>query len=122
MMIVSLMIIVSLMMIVSLILRIEIDDLSILSWPSLNHTVTISSISEFDSVPSIATNIIFENGVGNNVSSSSPISLNFTRFIYLKEINIGSNALNGINRLIATNLTQLNSVTVGEGSLMNIEE
>ena len=102
--------------------RFEIDDIGILNWPSLNHIETISSISQFHSIPSIATNIIFENGVGNDVSSSTMISLDFTRFIYLKEINIGSNALNGINRLIATDLTQLNSVIVEEGSLINIEE
>ena len=103
-------------------IRFEIDDLHILNWPSLNHIEIISSISQFHSIPSITTNITFESGVGNDVSSSTMISLNFTRFIYLKEINIGSNALNGINRLIATNLTQLNSLIVGEGSLINIEE
>ena len=101
--------------------RFEIDDIHILNWPSLNHVETISSISQFYSIPSITTNISFENGVGNDVNNSM-ISLNFTRFIYLKEIIIGSNALNGVNVFIATNLTQLNSLIVGEGSLINIEE
>ena len=102
--------------------RFEIDDIHILNWPSLNHIETISSISQFHSIPSITTNISFENGVGNDVSSSTMISLDFTRFIYLKEIIIGSNALNNVNIFIATNLTQLNSLIVGEGSLTNIEE
>ena len=102
--------------------RFEIDDIHILNWPSLNHIETISSISQFHSIPSITTNISFESGVGNDVNNSAMISLNFTRFIYLKEINIGSNALNDVNVFIATNLTQLNSLIVGEGSLINIEE
>ena len=102
--------------------RFEIDDIGILNWPSLNHIEIISSISQFHSIPSITTNIIFENGVGNDVSSSTMISLDFRRFIYLKEIIIGSNALNDVNVFIATNLTQLNSLIVGEGSLINIEE
>ena len=50
------------------------------------------------------------------------ISLDFRRFVYLKEINIGTNALNGVNELIATNLTQLNAMNVGEDSLTNIEK
>ena len=103
-------------------IRFEIDDIHILNWPSLNHVEIISSISQFHSIPSITTNITFESGVGNDVSSSTMISLNFTRFIYLKEIIIGSNALNDVNIFIATNLTQLNSLIVGEGSLINIEE
>ena len=102
--------------------RFEIDDIHILNWPSLNHIETISSISQFYSIPSITTNISFENGVGNDVNNSAMSSLDFTRFIYLKEIIIGSNALNDVNVFIATNLTQLNSLIVGEGSLINIEE
>ena len=102
--------------------RFEIDDIHILNWPSLNHIETISSISQFHSIPSITTNISFENGVGNDVNNSAMISLDFTRFIYLKEIIIGSNALNDVNVFIATNLSQLNSLIVGEGSLTNIEK
>ena len=102
-------------------IRFEIDDLHILNWPSLSHTATISSISQFYSIPSISTNITFSTGVGKEIGSSM-ISLDFRRFVYLKEIHIGSNALNGVNELIATNLTQLNSMNVGEDSLTNIEK
>ena len=102
--------------------RFEIDDIHILNWPSLNHIETISSISQFHSIPSITTNITFENGVGNDMNNSAMISLDFRRFVYLKEIHIGSNALNGVKELIATNLTQLNSMNVGEDSLTNIEK
>ena len=102
-------------------IRFKLDNLHILNWPSLNHIETISSISQFYSIPSITTNITFENGVGNDTSIST-ISLDFTRFIYLKEINIGSNALNGVSEFIATNLTNLISVNVGEESLTNIDE
>ena len=101
--------------------RFEIDNLHILNWPSLNHPVSINTISQFNSTTPIATSITFENGVGSDVSVPMT-SLDFTRFIFLKEINIGSNALNGVKELIATNLTQLNSMNVGEDSLTNIEK
>ena len=89
--------------------------------PANNHNFVITSILDFMSIPSLARIIYFATGVGNEIGNSM-ISLDFRRFVYLKEINIGSNALNGVNELIATNLTQLNSMNVGEGSLTNIEK
>ena len=101
--------------------RFEIDDLHILNWPSLNHPVSINTISQFNSVIPIATSITFENGVGSDVSVPMT-SLDFTRFIFLKEITIGSNALNRVSAFIATNLTQLIAINVDEGSLTNIQK
>ena len=102
-------------------IRFEIDDLRVLSWPSLNHSVNISSISQFNSTIPIVTAITFLNGVGNDVITSMT-SLDFTRFIYLKEINIKSNALNRVSAFIATNLTQLIAINVDGGSLTNIQK
>ena len=102
-------------------IRFEIDDLHILNWPSLNHSVNISSISQFNSTIPIATTITFLNGVGNNDVITSMTSLDFTPFIFLKQINIGSNALNGITIFKATNLSQLTSINIGEGSLTSIQ-
>ena len=101
-------------------IRFEIDDLHILNWPSLNHSVNISSISQFNSTIPIVTAITFLNGVGNDVITSMT-SLDFTPFIFLKQINIGSNALNRITEFIATNLSQLTSINIGEGSLTSIQ-
>ena len=101
-------------------IRFEIDDISVVNWPSLNHSVNIYSISQFNSISSIVTSITFESNVGNDVNIPMT-SLDFTRFIFLKEINIKSNALNGITRFIATSLTQLISINVDEGSLTNLQ-
>ena len=101
-------------------IRFEIDDMSVVNWPSFNNAVNIYTISQFNSITSIATSITFESNVGNDVNISMT-SLDFTRFIYLKEINIKSNALNGITEFIATNLSQLISINVDEGSLTNLQ-
>ena len=99
--------------------RFEIDNLHILNWPSLNHPVSINTISQFNSTIPIATSITFENGVGSDVSVPMT-SLDFTRFIFLKEITIGTNALNRVSAFIATNLmnnsmkfTEKGTITVG---------
>ena len=102
-------------------IRFEIDDISVVNWPSFNHSVNIYSISQFNSIPSIVTSITFESNVGNDVNIPMT-SLDFTRFIYLKEINIGSNALNRVSAFIATNLTQLIAINIDEGSLTNIQK
>ena len=67
----------------------------------------------------MVTTISISSGVGND---GEVTILDFARFVLLKQVNIGTNALNGVNELIATNLTQLNSMNVGEGSLTNIEK
>ena len=100
--------------------RFEIDDLHILNWPSLNHPVSINTISQFNSTTSITTSITFESNVGNDMNISIT-SLDFTRFIFLKQINIGSNALNGMKYFKATNLSQLTSINIGENSLTSIQ-
>ena len=101
-------------------IRFEIDDLRVLNWPSLNHSVNISSISQFNSTIPIVTAITFLNGVGNDVITSMT-SLDFTPFIFLKQINIGTNALNGMKYFKATNLSQLTSINISENSLTSIQ-
>ena len=93
-------------------IRFEIDDLHILNWPS----ISINGI--LNAIPSTITNITISSVVGNDRNMTT---LNFTRFIFLKQINIGTNALNGMNYFKATNLSQLNSMNVGEGSLTSIQ-
>ena len=101
--------------------RFEIDDMSVVNLPTLINAVNIFSISQFNSTTSITTSITFESNVGNDMNISIT-SLDFTRFIFLKEINIRSNALNGISAFIATNLTQLIAINVDGGSLTNIQK
>ena len=95
-------------------IRFEIDDLRILNWPSLSNDVIITSISQLSTASLLTTNITIVSGIGNNMEITE---LDFTRFIFLKQINIGSNALNRISAIIATNLTQLIAINIGEGSL-----
>ena len=101
--------------------RFEIDDMSVVNLPSLINAVNIFSISQFNSTIPIATTITFLNGVGNDNVITSMTSLDFTPFIFLKQINIGSNALNGITIFKATNLSQLTSINISEGSLTSIQ-
>ena len=99
-------------------IRFEIDDLHILNWPSLSNDVIITSISQLSTASLLTTNITIVSGIGNNMEITE---LDFTRFIFLKQINIGSNALNRISAIIATNLTQLIAINIGEGSLTSIQ-
>ena len=90
-----------------------------LNWPSFTYHIVITEIQQLFSISAMVTTISISSGVGND---GEVTMLNFARFVLLKQVNIGSNALNGVNELIATNLTQLNSMNVGEDSLTNIEK
>ena len=99
--------------------RFEIDDLRVLNWPSFTYHIVITKIQQLFSISAMVTTISISSGVGND---GEVTMLNFARFVLLKQVNIGTNALNGVKELIATNLTQLNSMNVGEDSLTNIEK
>ena len=71
-----------------------------------------SSISQFYSIPSISTNITFANYVGNELSTS--YSLNFTRFLFLKRIEIGNNCFQHVREFVIDGLPSLESVKIGE--------
>ena len=100
-------------------IRFEIDDLRVLNWLSLSNDVIINiSISQLSTASLLTTNITIVSGIGNNMEITE---LDFTRFIFLKQINIRSNALNGITIFKATNLSQLTSINVSENSLTSIQ-
>ena len=82
-----------------------------MNWPSLSHTATITSISQFYSIPSISTNITFANYVGNELSTS--YSLNFTRFLFLKRIEIGDYCFKHVREFVIDGLESLESVKIG---------
>ena len=83
-----------------------------MNWPSLSHTATISSISQYYSIPSISTNITFANYVGNELSTS--YSLNFTRFLFLKRIEIGHSCFEHVREFVVDGLASLESVKIGD--------
>ena len=83
-----------------------------MNWPSLSHTATISSISQFYSIPSISTNITFANYVGNEFSTS--YSLIFTRFLFLTRIEIGNECFKHVREFVIDGLKSVESVKIGE--------
>ena len=83
-----------------------------MNWPSLSHTATITSISQFYSIPSISTSITFANYVGNELSTS--YSLNFTRFLFLKRIEIGNYCFQNVREFVIDGLEKLESVKIGQ--------
>ena len=95
--------------------RFEIDDIRLLSWPSLIRTVIVFSISEFDSIPSIITNITFADYVGNELNTS--YSLNFTRFPFLKQIEIGNACFQNVREFVIDGLESLESVKIADNCL-----
>ena len=82
-----------------------------MNWPSLSHTATISSISQFYTIPSISTNITFANMVGYYDNSFTV--LNFTRFLFLKRIEIGDNCFRYVREFVIDGLKSLESVKIG---------
>ena len=94
-------------------IRFEMDDLHILNWPSLSYHYIINSISQFNTILSIATNITFENGVGNDMNIPMT-SLNFTRFVLLKRIEIGNNCFTNIREFVIDGLASLESLIIGK--------
>ena len=100
-------------------IRFEMDDLHILNWPSLSYHYIINSFSQFNTILSIATNITFENGVGNDEEITS---LNFARFIFLQQINIMDNSLNNVKKIITNHLKYLKTINIGENCLNSIEQ
>ena len=92
--------------------RFEIDDLSVVNWPSLSLSVTINSFSQLNSIPSIVTNIRFRNGVGNDLNYVN--SSSFTRFLLLKRIEIGNDCFQNVREFVINGLPNLERVKVGE--------
>lgn len=76
----------------------------------------ISSLSDFDRIPTQVTNLQIDDGVEKNGE------LDLTSFLFLKEVNIGSNALTGLTTLLATNLPFLEQIGINNGSLLSIEK
>ena len=101
--------------------RFDVDDSRVIKWPSLSNNVFISSLYQLSLLPLITTSITISSGVGNEVSI--PItSLDFTRFIFLQQINIPNNSLNSIKKIITKGLHHLIDIHIGENSLNSIQE
>ena len=92
--------------------RFEIDDMSVVNWPSFDLSVTLNSFSQLNSIPSIVTNIRFRNGVGNDLNYVN--SSSFTRFLLLKRIEIGNDCFQNVREFVIDGLERLESVKIGE--------
>ena len=101
-------------MILMLIIRFSISNENALDW-----TIAIHSQGELTSLPPFVNRLIF---VDNGCNELSFTELDFSSFSNLKKIEVGSNSLLHVNRLMMNGLNKLTEVSIGEGSLNNTRE
>ena len=89
-----------------------IDNPSVeVSW-----NVTVSSAQRLLSLPTIVSGISI---LDNSCNEITLRSVNFDRYYRLKELEIGSNAMNEVRELELSNLPSLQSLSVGSNSLQH---
>ena len=93
-------------------IRVLIDNPSV----EVNWNVTVSSAERLLSLPTIVPSITILDNSCNEITLQS---FNFSQFIHLKELAIGSNAMNEVRELGLSTLTSLQSFTVGSNSLQH---
>ena len=92
----------------------EIDVGSVVRWSYvIRDSVTL------DMVPYVVSDLVIADNCCNEVNLTC---LNLTRFVNLRSIRIGSNSLNHVRSVLTEGLIHLESLIVGERSLMNAEE
>lgn len=82
----------------------------------VDWNVTVSSAERLLSLPSIVSGISILDNSCNEITLQS---FNFNQFIHLKELSIGSNAMNELRELGLNNLPSLQSLFVGSNSLQH---
>ena len=82
----------------------------------VDWNVTVSSAERLLSLPSIVSGISILDNSCNEITLQS---FTFNQFIYLKELSIGSNAMNELRELGLHNLPSLQSLFVGSNSLQH---
>lgn len=82
----------------------------------VNWNVTVSSAERLLSLPTIVSSITI---LDNSCNEITLYSFNFSQFIHLKELTIGSNAMNELRELGLSTLPSLQSFTVGSNSLQH---
>ena len=93
-------------------IRVLIDNPSV----EVNWNVTVSSAERLLSLPTIVSSITILDNSCNEITLQS---FNFSQFIHLKELTIGSNAMNEMRELGLSTLPSLQSFTVGSNSLQH---
>ena len=95
-----------------LMISVLIDNPSV----EVDWNVTVSSSERLISLPTIVSGISILDNSCNEISFQS---FDFSQFTHLKELEIGSNAMNGMNELGLSNLPFLQSFYVGSNSLQH---
>ena len=83
---------------------------------NVDWNVTVSSAERLLSLPSIISGISILDNSCNEITLQS---FTFNQFIHLKELSIGSNAMNELRELRLNNLPSLQSLFVGSDSLQH---
>ena len=85
---------------------------SVVYFPTLNKTTIIKSTEQLTTTSLMATTLRVMNGVGWDYVSYT--SLNISRFIFLKELEIGNNCFTYVREFVLDGLEKLESVKIGE--------
>lgn len=92
----------------------EIDVGSVVRW-----SYVIRDSLTLDVAPYVVSDLVIADNCCNELNLTT---LHLTRFVNLRSIRIGSNSLNHVRSVLTGGLIHLESLIVGEGSLMNVEE
>ena len=88
-------------------IRFEIDSSSILFYP-----VSVQSVQSLPLISPVITNITFSSYIGINDNSFTV--LNFTRYVFLRRIEIGNECFKYVREFVIDGLTNLESVKIDE--------
>ena len=88
-------------------IRFEIDSSSILFYP-----VSVQSVQSLPLISPVITNITFSSYIGINDNSFTV--LNFTRYVFLRRIEIGNECFKYVREFVIDGLESLESVKIGK--------
>ena len=91
----------------------------VLNWPSFTYHIVITEIHQLFGISAMVTTISISSGVGND---GEVTMLNFARFVLLKQVNIGTNALNGVTKISTKDLPYFEEIYINQGSMKSIQE
>ena len=93
--------------------RFEISDADKVDW-----TGTINNVNRFSTIPNVVSGL----RVKSNTCNEEISTVDLSRFDFVKKVEVGSNSLLHVNRLMMNGLNKLTKLNIGEGSLNNTHE
>ena len=88
----------------------------------VSRKVIVRSMSELNEMSIAVSKLVIGDDSCNELLSEEEEVLNLSRFVNVRRILIGSNALMNVRKVMARGLLNLESLEIGSGSLVNVRE